>query len=491
VSGTEVAIGVAFALFASPMPSLHQTPQLAAAPGVSAHLQQSVGLLHMPNAAFAATISASLLDNPFLEADDAADEAGQPPPATVWGGPGSRTGGAGPEDADLDPFATLAAPVSLCEHLHAQLRLQRLGDREFLLSCLVAGALDEDGYLRVSLAESVAASSMPQPPGAGELEAALARVQALDPPGVGARDVLECLRLQLPAVPDPLERAACARLLDACGSATPFDPRRLSRVMGCGDAALQRLLSCLRRLDPHPGWRYGCDETRYVLPDVIAVRSRRAWRVVLNDAVIPRIRLNAVYAELYQRHKAPAGTELGVKLQDARWTVRNLHQRFATILDVAQAILRRQSPFLDHGPMAMRPLGLAEIAQELDMHESTVSRATHEKYIATPAGTFELKYFFSRAISAGTGHASSPTAIRALVGEIIAREHPAAPLSDVAVTRQLARRGIAIARRTVTKYRQQLGIPAADERGDAGVQAAGTSIAGLRHDTLFHESRPA
>jgi RNA polymerase sigma-54 factor len=326
---------------------------------------------------------------------------------------------------------------------------------------------------------------MPQPPGAGELEAALARVQALDPPGVGARDVLECLRLQLPAVPDPLERAACARLLDACGSATPFDPRRLSRVMGCGDAALQRLLSCLRRLDPHPGWRYGCDETRYVLPDVIAVRSRRAWRVVLNDAVIPRIRLNAVYAELYQRHKAPAGTELGVKLQDARWTVRNLHQRFATILDVAQAILRRQSPFLDHGPMAMRPLGLAEIAQELDMHESTVSRATHEKYIATPAGTFELKYFFSRAISAGTGHASSPTAIRALVGEIIAREHPAAPLSDVAVTRQLARRGIAIARRTVTKYRQQLGIPAADERGDAGVRRRARQLPGYGMTRYF------
>jgi len=221
----------------------------------------------------------------------------------------------------------------------------------------------------------------------------------------------------------------------------------------------------VRHMDPRPGWRYGSADIHYVTPDVIVKKGQDGkWIAVLNPAVVPRVRLNQVYADLFKRHRESRHSELAAHLQEARWTVRNVEQRFSTILSVAQAILRRQQHFLAFGPLAMKPLGLREIAEEVGLHESTVSRVTNNKYMATPAGVFELKYFFSRAMPTQSGGTCSATAIRGLIKDMIEAEDGSRPLSDVDIARQLARQGLTVARRTVTKYRQLLKLPSVEQR---------------------------
>ncbi|RCW72496.1 RNA polymerase factor sigma-54 [Pseudorhodoferax soli] len=449
--------------------------QHQAQPQFSVRQQRAVQLLQMPNLEFAASIDACLASNPFLEIDEQApppaaaamDEAqavsaaGQPWGATLGARQRPRGG-----DGDFDALAFLPAPVSLRDHLHAQLRLLRLDDRSFMLASLLCEALDEDGYLRLDPTEVAALGELQPAAGVAELDAALACVQTLDPPGVGARSLVECLQLQLASHPDAQERQLCTRLLtEAEPALRTGDVARCARLLGCSAATVQRLLRLLRGLDPHPGWRHGGEPVRYVVPDVLARRTRTGWTAQLNEAVVPRVQLHRAYAELYRQHRGTAAPALAGQLQEARWTLRNVEQRFSTILAVAQSIVRRQQRFLDHGPLAMQPLVLRQVAEELGMHESTVSRVTHQKFIATPSGTFELGYFFSRGLSVVGGGQCSPTAVRELVHEIIVREK-GAPLSDVAIALQLARRGIRVARRTVTKYRQQLGL------GTAGLRAA-------------------
>jgi RNA polymerase sigma-54 factor len=203
---------------------------------------------------------------------------------------------------------------------------------------------------------------------------------------------------------------------------------------------------------------------QYVTPDVIVRKVRGQWTAVLNEAIVPKVRLNRGYAEMFKQHRNAEHAELGAHLQEARWTVRNVEQRFSTILAVAQAILKRQHRFLAYGAMAMKPLALREIAQEVGVHESTVSRVTNNKYMATPCGVYELKYFFSRGLATASGGECSPTAIRGLIQEIIAAESPAHPLSDVEIARQLTMQGLQVARRTVTKYRQLMKIEPAERR---------------------------
>ncbi|MBL8304331.1 MAG: RNA polymerase factor sigma-54, partial [Ideonella sp.] len=298
-----------------------------------------------------------------------------------------------------------------------------------------------------------------------EMAQALGRVQALDPAGVGARDIRECLLLQLPAIDDPaLQALARSIVTDHLSLLAARDAAALARALAVPVADVQAACDRIRRLDPRPGWRHGSSRIDYVVPDVVVGRQRGVWTVRLNPAVVPRVRLNQVYADLFQRHRAAHDGELAGHLQEARWTLRNVEQRFATILDVAQAIVKRQRHFLEYGPMAMKPLGLREIADEVGVHESTVSRVTHHKYLATPAGVFELKHFFSRAMRTANGSACSGTAIRSLVGDMIGAERADAPLSDAEITRQLASQGLVVARRTVTKYRQMLKIEAVERR---------------------------
>jgi RNA polymerase sigma-54 factor len=220
------------------------------------------------------------------------------------------------------------------------------------------------------------------------------------------------------------------------------DVARLARDLQRPQAEIEAVCERIRRLDPRPGWRCGPAQIQYVVPDVIVRKLRGRWTVQLNSAVVPRVRMNRVYAELFQRHRRAEDQALADHLKEARWTLRNVEQRFATILQVTEAIVARQHRFLEHGPMAMRPMGLREIADELGLHESTVSRVTNNKYMMTPLGVFELKYFFSRALTTDSGKTCSGTALRSLIKDMIEAESPDAPLSDADIARQLAQQGV-------------------------------------------------
>lgn len=460
-----------------PSPALHASAQLV--PTLSPRLQRAVRLLQMSSLDFSQIVRQAADTNPFLEVD--ADEAPLDPSAepsqeaqdddrpevdTSWepGITGSRRG-----DADGEwSFDTLAAPTTLAEHLASQLNVMPLPHRDRALALAMVHSLDEDGYLRTPLQEVGQACDLVPAADPEEQAIALRRVQALDPAGVAARDLPECLQLQLAQRPEGAHRADLGLALRIVREHLPAlacaDVGALARRLGAPRDAVQAACDAIRRLDPRPGWRHGAQVTHYVTPDVVVRRQCGQWVASLNPAVVPRVRLHQCYAEWYSRCRDPGHAELGAHLQEARWTLRNVEQRFATILSVARAILERQHRFLAYGPMAMRPLALREIADAVGAHESTVSRVTNNKFMATPCGVFELKYFFSRGLSTASGGECSPTAIRGLIRELIAAEAPHKPLSDVALADLLARQGLRVARRTVTKYRQQLRIAPAPRR---------------------------
>ncbi|MES2957116.1 MAG: RNA polymerase factor sigma-54, partial [Pseudomonadota bacterium] len=336
---------------------------------------------------------------------------------------------------------------------------------EFALACTLVESLDDDGYLRTPLEDLLGVPELEPPASLEEMQIALGHVQSCEPSGVAARSVAECLLLQMediacPVVRDLARRIVTEHLPALAARDVPGLARRLNESAARVEAACDRI----RRLDPRPGWRIGSSQVAYVVPDVVVKKVRGRWAVQLNPAVVPKVRLNQVYARLFQGHRTAQDAELGAHLQQARWTLRNVEQRFSTILQVATAIVKRQSNFLDYGAMAMKPLVLREIAEEVGIHESTVSRVTSNKYMATPVGVFELKHFFSRAMISANGSACSGTAIRGLVQDIIEGERQDDPLSDAQITRQLAQQGLVVARRTVTKYRQMLKIEAVDRR---------------------------
>jgi RNA polymerase sigma-54 factor len=480
---------------------------------LSPRLQHAVRLLQMSSLDFAAMLRDTLGKNPFLEVDDGDGEGGdgaeglgpQPlaslpdeaaaAPLDASGADGAADlaapaaegadpveaadfesdrdlwaadGGSGlrrAEDGELSALDLMAVETSLTSHLHGQLNVMPLSERDLALARIVVESLDDDGYLRTPLEELQAIAELDPAPELQELQIALKLVQSLDPAGVGARDVAECLMLQLPAIDCPEMRGMAQAIVGQHLSALAArDVMTLARQLGEPPARVEAVCDRIRRLDPRPGWRFGSSQVPYVVPDVIVKKVRGQWSVQLNPAIVPKVRLNQVYAKLFQRHRTAANAELGAHLQEARWTLRNVEQRFSTILDVAEAIVRRQHAFLDYGAMAMKPLGLKEIAEEVGIHESTVSRVTNNKYMATPVGVLELKYFFSRAMISANGSACSGTAIRGLIKDIIESENPDSPLSDAEITRQLAQQGLVVARRTVTKYRQMLKIEAVDRR---------------------------
>jgi RNA polymerase sigma-54 factor len=441
--------------------SLHST--------LSPRLQRAVQLLQMSSLDFAQVVRAALDTNPFLEPvdssameEDAVAETA-PGPADSWGADGLNR--MRQVAGDTGVFDTLEARTSLADHLRGQLNVMPLPERDRLLATAVIESLDDDGYLRITLEELAAALPLTTAAEAEEMSIALHRVQALDPAGVAARSVGECLELQLPAIPDAAQRALAATILrQHLDTLASRDIRVLARRLGCGLTEVEAACAAIRRLDPHPGWRYSAPTVQYLTPDIIVKKIRGRWTASLNEAVMPRVRLNRSYVELFQQHRDATHSEMGAHLQEARWTVRNVEQRFSTILSVAQAILARQQHFLAYGAMAMKPLALREIAEEVGVHESTVSRVTNNKFMATPCGVFELKYFFSRGLATASGGECSPTAVRGLIQEIVAGEPSGRPLSDVEIARHLASQGLKVARRTVTKYRQLLRIEPADRR---------------------------
>lgn len=462
-------------LRAAPIPSLQ--------PALSPRLQRAVRLLQMSSQDFAQVVRDALDTNPFLEQEEAqagadheaaADEPAPPlpPHAEAWGVEG--TGRMSHSDGGGAVFDTLEARTSLAGHLLGQLHFLPLSPRDMALASAVVESLDDDGYLRTPLDEAADPLRLAPPPLPQELSIALRLVQALDPAGVGARDAAECLQLQLrAAAPGPIRALAETIVANHLRTLAAGDLRALARRLGQPLAAVEGACAAIRRLDPHPGGRFSEAAVQYITPDIIVRRVRGQWVAALNEAVVPRVKLNRGYVELFQRHREARHAELGAHLQEARWTVRNVEQRFSTILGVARAILKRQQHFLAYGPMAMKPLALREIAQEVGAHESTVSRVTNNKFMATPCGVFELKYFFSRGLATDSGGECSATAIRGLIQEMVSAEAPGQPLSDVEIARQLSNQGLQVARRTVTKYRQLLKIEPAERRRGRGTAASG------------------
>ncbi|MEI8327068.1 MAG: RNA polymerase factor sigma-54, partial [Betaproteobacteria bacterium] len=336
---------------------------------------------------------------------------------------------------------------------------------------------NDDGYLEDSLsvlAHSLAGADLEQ---REELEqrfcVALHLLQSLEPAGVGARDLGECLRLQLRARTDDgaSEPGIRALALRICGQPMELlarrDVRRLVQLCGEPDAAVRSAIALITRLEPKPGRRFVDVERNVIVPDVLVSRlhgsGQARFRVQLNADVMPRLRVHDIYANAMRQHKG-AGSEaasyaaLAQRLQEARWFIKNIQQRFDTILRVSKAIVERQKNFFVHGDLAMRPLVLREIADELGLHESTISRVTSAKYMATPFGTFELKYFFGSGLGTDTGGSASSTAVRALIKQFVGAESPKKPLSDNQMSDMLKEQGIDCARRTVAKYREALKI---------------------------------
>ncbi|MBI4754729.1 MAG: RNA polymerase factor sigma-54 [Betaproteobacteria bacterium] len=451
-------------------------------------LQQSIRLLQLSTLDLNQEIERFLAENPMLEREDADTEervfpgtpepvseasgeipvleAGSAPeemPGTDWGSEPSG-GSARSDDDDTDFQDFQAASTSLRDHLNAQLALTPLSERDRGLVRFLIEAVDDDGYLTQSLEELLPIL----PPELGvepeELQIALHQLQNLDPVGVGGRTPQECLLLQLATMaPSPERDLAMAIVRDHLDQLAARDFTRLKRVLHCTDDALRDAHALIRTLTPRPGAPFAQMETRYIVPDVVVRKLRGQWLATLNGDAVPRLRINRLYAQLLQGQRASAGG-LSSQLQEAKWLIKNVHQRFDTILRVSQAIVDRQRQFFDFGEVAMRPLTLREIAQQLGLHESTISRVTTQKYMATPRGIFELKYFFGSHVSTDTGGACSATAIRALIKQLVGAEDGHNPLSDSQIAIILGQQGIVVARRTVAKYREALNIPPVNQR---------------------------
>jgi RNA polymerase sigma-54 factor len=450
-------------------------------------LQQSIRLLQLSTLELNQELEAFLMENPLLERDEAEAE---PPPAMHNGAEREEYATAGAETpsldagtaetSDIDWFADApsaaarredgeeseypqlaASTPTLGEYLLGQLALTQLSARDKSLVNALIGALDEGGYLSQSLEEIAEILPPELEVGLDELQIALHHLQSFDPTGVGARTPAECLELQLKALPPeaPARELALAIVRGHLEALAAHDYTRLKRQLHCNDEGLREAQHLIQSLNPHPGAEYATSETRYIVPDVIVSKVKNAWVARLNPDAMPKLRINRMYAEILQNKQHSAGGQMSSQLQEARWLIKNVQQRFETILRVAQAIVERQRHFLDHGEVAMRPLVLREIAETLGLHESTVSRVTTQKFMATPRGIFELKYFFGSHVATDAGGACSATAIRALLKQLVQAEDGKKPLSDSRIAQILGEQGIVVARRTIAKYREAMNIP--------------------------------
>jgi len=450
-------------------------------------LQQSIRLLQLSTLELNQELEKLLTENPLLERDELEAEALPLPPNAVAGAESAVAAGESPaadsrntDAPDIDWFADgsaagarrdddeepeypqlAAATPSLYEHLVEQLRMTRLSARDKSIVNTLIAALDQNGYLSQSL-EEIAELLPPQlEVELEELQIGLHHLQSLDPTGVGARSPAECLELQLKALP-PLTPARELALdivrahLDALAAC---DFARLKRALRCDEDSLRQAQRLILQLNPYPGAAYAVSETRYIVPDVHVKKVKNAWVATLNPDAMPKLRINRMYAQILQDKQHASGSRLSGQLQEARWLIKNVQQRFDTILRVAQAIVERQRHFFDHGEMAMRPLVLREIAAALDLHESTVSRVTTQKFMATPRGILEMKYFFGSHVVTEAGGACSATAVRALMKQLVDAEDGKKPLSDSKISQILGQQGIVVARRTIAKYRDSLNLP--------------------------------
>lgn len=372
-------------------------------------------------------------------------------------------------DPDDEPFAqTRPARETLHDHLHWQLNLTPLSERDHHIALTLIDSIGDNGLLSQNLDDiheglNTELAELER----DEIEAVLHQIQNFDPPGIAARDLRECLLIQLRQLPadTPLRAAAIHLVGEHLDSLGNHDLRSLARRTGLSEADIEGVMQLLRRLNPTPGDTLASDDIEYIVPDVFVRKDGQRWRVELNPDIAPRLRINSHYASLIRRADSSSdNTFLRNNLQEARWFLKSLRSRNETLIRVAGKIVEHQQGFLERGEEAMKPLILHDIAEVLDLHESTISRATTRKYMHTPRGVFELKYFFSSHVTNADGDEHSATAIRALIRKLVSSEDPRRPLSDNRITDLLAEQGVVVARRTVAKYRESLGIAGSSER---------------------------
>ncbi|GAB4507555.1 MAG: RNA polymerase factor sigma-54 [Sulfuricaulis sp.] len=367
---------------------------------------------------------------------------------------------------DID--ARNSPPQSLRDHLLWQMQMTPFSDTDKQIALALIDAVNEDGYLSCKLEEIQQSLGKNHAIEMDEIEAVLHQIQNFDPLGVGARDLAECLRLQMKVLPSDL-----TDLKSAIQLATPAnlallasrDYTQLRRNLKLTAEELQQAISLIQGLNPRPGNSVTSSQAGYVVPDIIVRKFRGVWRAELNSDVSPRLRINRQYEKMIHRGDSSADNRyLQDQLQQARWFIKSLASRNDTLLKVARTIVDRQRAFFDHGAEAMKPLVLHDVAESVSMHESTISRVTTNKYMLTPRGIFELKYFFSSHVTTADGGTCSATAIRSIIKKLVECETPTKPISDSTIAEILAEQGINVARRTVAKYRESMSIPPSNQR---------------------------
>jgi RNA polymerase sigma-54 factor len=460
--------------------SLTMTPQL----------QQAIKLLQMSTLDLQQEISRALEENPLLEREDEIEQYAAPSDNDVqvqdtpiesvevavetdWSDtshfdlnrPITRTA----SDDDYDSFESrISEALTLSDHLLWQLNLMPLTERDMLIARILVDSIDSDGFLDADLAEITdALGEELEDLELDEVECVLHQIQRLDPIGVGARGIAESLSIQLAALGllGGDVRLPLALVQNHLDLLTKKDRVGLKRTLKCSDEDLDLALELIRSLDPKPGSHIGGSEPEYVTPDLIVRRSDDGWIVELNPEALPRVGINQTYQNYIKAgDKSETNDYLKNQLQEARWFVKSLKSRAETLLKVGSCIVEEQIEFFEKGPVAMKPMVLANIAERVEMHESTISRVTTQKYMHTPRGTLELKYFFSSHVGTDGGGEASSTAIKEHIKELISKENAKKPLSDNKLSELLGQRGFKVARRTVAKYREMLGIGGSSER---------------------------
>ncbi len=357
---------------------------------------------------------------------------------------------------------------TLHDHLLWQLEMSTLSSQDRAIALAIVDSIGEDGYLATPIEELfLGLQNDFEELEEEEVISVLHQVQNFDPPGVAATDLGDCLRIQLQQLSDgtPWKDEALELVEHYLEHLASQDQKRLKRALSLDDEQLSEVIALIRSLDPRPGSQIKPDDSQYVIPDVFVTKQKGKWTVTLNPDIAPKLRVNPYYSGMINRaDNSPDNVCLKNHLQEARWFLKSLHSRHETLLKVAQRIVAFQKDFFDHGDIAMKPLVLRDIAEEVEMHESTISRVTTQKYMHTPNGIYEFKYFFSSHVSTATGGECSATAIRAFIAELIESEKKEKPLSDSKIAVILTDRGINVARRTVAKYREAMSIPPSNQR---------------------------
>lgn len=467
---------------------LRLSQQLAMTP----QLQQAIRLLQLSTLELQQEIQLALESNPLLEQTDQHDEiesfekadsdsldTGEAleqrdmpeelPLDATWDeiySAGTPSGtGTDYRDEEL-PIYQGETTQTLQDYLMWQVELTPFSDTDAAIATSIVDAVDNTGYLTVPL-QDILDSIGDDDVTLEEVEAVLKRVQRFDPVGVAARDLRDCLLVQLSQFADDTTRLTEARLIvsDHLDLLANHDFRSLIRVTRLKEEVLKEALALIQSLDPRPGQSINTGESEYVIPDVLVRKVQGIWAVELNTDSVPRLQINQQYAALGNSARNDSdGQFIRSNLQEARWLIKSLESRNDTLLKVTRCIVEQQQDFFEQGEEFMKPMVLADIAQAVDMHESTISRVTTQKFLHSPRGIFELKYFFSSHVNTDSGGEASSTAIRALVKKLIAAENPVKPLSDSKLTALLSDQGIIVARRTVAKYRESLSIPPSNQR---------------------------